>query len=265
MKMYDFGRSFVTFGLDFSRKPPRTVSHKPPYSVNTARLQIACACEIEGPRTNGKRTYVLSESCKTEIVGPQADIFTDPNADMCMVACEEEFMVVKSWARRDMGVMLEPASLGPQPERQAESVEDVFTEFGIHLHPVSGRVLDRIEDVVERTVRNALLFARIEYEENGYRVRIDHPVKTMNVNGVNRIYQTDTGPLILPDLSESRLGKTNRFIEVFDHAFGAFNSADWAEFVINVPTELTDEISVNHYSRSRRVEGTRNMLVELLR
>ena len=263
MNTYDFSRSFVTFRVDLDEKPPKTMSHTPPTVVNNCRLQIACRCTVTDRRDRTSREYVLTESCKSEQVGAESALFIMPNADMCMVASQEEFMVVKSWARRDMGVMLVPASLGPQPERQSEAVVDVFTAFDLHLHPASSRVLEKTDEIVEATLAHHPLVARIEYDEGDFNVRIDHPVKTMNVNEIENSFQTDTGPLLLPDLTQERLSDSKRFVEVLDHAYAAFNCRERAEFVINVPTPVSETVSVNHYSRSRRIENTCNRIIDI--
>jgi hypothetical protein len=262
MDYYDFSRSFVTFRLDIDKKPPKNLSHKPPTAVNNCRLQIACLCTVTDSKQRASR-FVLTESCKSERVGAEGDLWTLPNADMCIVASEDEFMVVKSWARRDMGVMLVPESLGPQPERQVDRVEDVFVAFQIYLHPSSSQVLDKSEDIVEATLQNRSLAARIEYDDGDYHVCIDHPVKTMNVNDVENSFQTDTGPIILPDLTKKRLKNSKCLIEVLDHAYEAFNCSEWAEFIIKVPTSVTDKITVNHYSKTRRIENTSNRIIEI--
>ena len=76
-----------------------------------------------------------------------------------------------------------------------------------------------------------------------------------------QVFQTDTGPILLPDFSTDR--EIERFIERFDLAYSAFNNPDWAEFIVNVPTQLYEEISVNHYSQPRRAENTRNSVIAL--
>ena len=53
------------------------------------------------------------------------------------------------------------------------------------------------------------------------------------------------------------------FIETLRKAFIAHNSPDWAELIVNVPTPLTEDISVNHYSKTVRLEGVQNRMIEL--
>ena len=49
MPAIDFSRSFLTFRIDTLKKPPQTVSHQPPYSLNNARIQLDCVCDVTDP------------------------------------------------------------------------------------------------------------------------------------------------------------------------------------------------------------------------
>lgn len=39
MQIPDLARSFLTFRIDLTKQPAITVSHKPPFSLNNARIQ----------------------------------------------------------------------------------------------------------------------------------------------------------------------------------------------------------------------------------
>ena len=261
MRTVDFSRSFLTFRLDVREQTPVTVSHKPPTPVNNVRIQLECVCDIEDRGTGRTRRYVLGASCKTERVGVPQDIWTEPNADFRPAVSDEEFLLLKSWQKNDMGVMLYPPSRGVQPERQVGLCREAWTSFGIHVRETAARALDCVDEIVASTFAHRPMVARLEYEEGGFHVRIDHPVKTINVSEVDGIFQTDTGPILLPDFS--RASEAEPFIDVFDLAYAAFNASDWAECIVRVPTPVAEGVSVNHYARSRRIDNMRNQLFEI--
>ncbi|MFM1550114.1 MAG: hypothetical protein ACKJSG_11980 [Lentisphaeria bacterium] len=94
---------------------------------------------------------------------------------------------------------------------------------------------------------------------DGLPVVIEYPVKCVNVSERELYYQTDTGPVLLPnDRTDTDLP-----IERFDLAYVAHNCPDWAEFIVSVPTPVSEGVSVDHYSESRRVETTTNRLIEV--
>jgi hypothetical protein len=88
-------------------------------------------------------------------------------------------------------------------------------------------------------------------------------VKTINIAEKDGLHQTDTGPVIVPDLSADRVAAADPFIGVFDLAYSAWHAPDWAEVVCNVRTSLSADISVNHYSRPRLLAPTQNCLLLL--
>ena len=121
-----------------------------------------------------------------------------------------------------------------------------------------------MDEIIESIRSDRPIVARTLYEDGEWEVTIDHPAKTLNYSERDNVYQTDTGPILLPDLSAERLSRGRWLVECFDLAYAAFNSVGWAEFIINVPTPVGDGISVNHYSKTRRIEPVTNSLFEVV-
>ena len=262
MRVPDFQRSFLTFANDDDRKESKTRSHTAPYRFNAARIQLESVCTLSSCCGVIHR-YVLGASCKSEIVGLDRDLWLHPNADFCPVASESEILIIKSWITNQTEVMLEPPTLGPQLERQIGLTSDLFSDFEIRIVEADGEVLDSTERIIEATYAQRPLVARLQYEDAGYRVCIDHPVKTMNVNPRDGVFQTDTGPILLPDFT--RMQDQGLLVSVFELAFVAFNRPAVAEMVIRRPTALTDEgaLTSNHYEETRRIDAMENQVLAL--
>jgi hypothetical protein len=201
MKTLDFPRSFVTFRIDTLKKPPVTVSHKPLYSLNNARIQMDCRyCRTE-KQSGQEFEFFLGASCKTERVGVERDIWLEPNADFVPVFSKNKFMHIKTYDRADRTVLLYPPSLGVQPERMVANVEETFDRLRIDPCEREGELLESIEQIIQSTLANDPLIARTEIENERYLALVEYPIKTMNVNEREKVYQTDTGPILFPDLS----------------------------------------------------------------
>jgi len=258
MTMYDdlvpdFPCSFFTFRIDLEEQAAITLTHKPPTTLNNARIQLECVCTITTP--DGEVIpFGLGASCKTERVGAPGDLWLQPNADFCLVASDEEFLVIKQFAHRGLS-----AGAGAR-ERQSGSVAEAWTKFQFHVDRADATELEEFDEIFEATMDNVIIVARTEWEENGYSVCLEYPVKTFNVTERERVYQTDTGPNILPDLSPERLASGERLVDCFDLAFSAFNAPDWIEFVINSPQPAGEGFEVDHYQKTRRIDGVRNSL-----
>jgi hypothetical protein len=260
MEALDFSRSFLTFRIDTLKKATTTTSHKPPYSLNNARIQIECRCQIKEKRNGRVHQFVMGANCKTEQVGVERDIWLQPNADFVPIFSDEKFLQVKTYAKADDSAMLYPPSLGIQSERQVWAIAGAFDSLRIDLYPCEGKVLATVSEINESTLANEPLIARTEIETDRYQALIEYPVKTMNANDREGIYQTDTGPVLLPDLSR----EPDELIEGMELAFVAFNSPDWAEFIVRTKQPVSEGISVYHYCKAVRYD-CKNQLVAILK
>jgi len=264
MQTIDFTRSHVRFRVDCLVQPAITVTHVMPTTVTNVRINLESRCELIEQRSGRSHVYVLGASCKTERVGADRDCWLEPNADFCLAASEQEFLIFKSWARSGLAVDKNPEALGVPQERQSGRCREAWADFGIQLQPIQGQSLKTIDEIITAIRGDRPIVSHTEYDDGDYRVIIDHPVKTVTYSERENAFQTDTGPILLPDLSPARLLRSEHLIDCFDLAYSAFNSAGWAEFIVNAPTPVGEGISVNHYSRPLRIEPVRNLLVEVL-
>ncbi|MEZ4865083.1 MAG: hypothetical protein R3C14_27455 [Caldilineaceae bacterium] len=259
MLVPDLLRSFLTFRIDLQKQPAITVSAKPPFTLNNARILLETRCLIHDRQTGIATTYVLGASCKTEQVGLKADLWLQPNADFCCVLSDEDFLILKSWDKHNKGVMFYPPTRGPQPERQLGKVADAFDCIKINVRMTEGEPLTTTAAIVQATLADEGLTGRIEFSAlDRFDVTLDFPIKTINASERDQIYQTDTGPILFPDFSLP----FDQIMESFHLAYVAYNAPDWAEFILRVPTPLNDEIAVNHYARTVRL-ATRNSIIRL--
>lgn len=257
MPTIDFARSFLTFRIDTLKKPPQTVSHQPPYSLNNARIQLDCVCDISDKSSGNLTRFVLGANCKTERVGVPRDIWTVPNSDFVPIVSTDRFLNIKTyaWIGQEQEVMLYGHNR-QQPDRQTGNATEAFDSLKIHVHDSAGEFLETPQAIIAATFAHHPLVACTEYETERYSVALTYPVKTINVNERDNIYQTDTGPVLFPDLAR----EPHDLIAGFELAFSAFNGPEWIEFLIRVPTDAPGGARVYHYSQSVRVEGVRNRM-----
>jgi hypothetical protein len=231
--------------------------------TNRVRVTLESICRLTRRSTGKNTTYALTAPCRTEQVGAgRHELWTQPNAE-CIFLCSDDGQagIHKCWHEKDPGVMLYPPSLGPQPERQSFASGENFQEVGLDLQMVEAAPLTDFDQVAAAILGTQPIISRIEYSDGDFDVCIDQPVKTINLAERDQLHQTDTGPIILPDLSPRRLKLVEREIDVFDLAYSAWHEPDWAEFIIRSPLRLSDEISVNHFTEPRHIAPTRNMLL----
>ena len=255
MKVLDYARSSLIFRIDTLVKPPITASHKPPFSLNNARILLESACWITDARDGRTQRFVHAASCKTERVGVEGDIWMQPNADFIPIASDERILVLKTYARQGDAIPLWPEGRGMQNERQEESLADAYSGFSIDVTEVEAELLPDAQAIVNATLAADRLVARTTITEGPYTAIIEYPVKTINANERDWIYQTDTGPHLFPDLS--RPG--NDLLGSMQLAFSAFNGPAWIEFIVRVPTKITEDVLVWHFSQSVRKDAHNEM------
>ena len=122
------------------------------------------------------------------------------------------------------------------------------------------RVLSTPDEIVSAIEAAVPIISQTELrdEESGRTAIIECPIKTMNMNSSQRIYQVDTGPVILPDLTLP----PDQWSAGLRLAFIAFNEPTWADFIVDEPTQVAEGVQVHHFSR-RLHFTTKNVLLAL--
>ena len=262
MDTTDFARSFITFRIDTLKKPPLTVTHKPPFPLNNARIQVDCRLQVVEKQSGHQQQFFMGASCKTEQVGVERDVWLVPNADFVPIFTAEKFLTIKTYARigLEQQVRLHTQKT-VQPDRQTGIVAEAFDSLRLDVKTCAGEALQTAEQIVAATLANDRLVARTEIENARYHAVIEYPIKTMNANERDHVYQTDTGPILFPDLSRD----PDDLIEGIELAFAAFNCPTWIEIILRVPTDVGGGVKVYHYDQFLRRDGVKNQVMRWLR
>ncbi len=209
------------------------VTHVTKEVFNMARINIEARCIIV--EQSGKVfDYYKFASCKAEDSYTEANLFRRPNYDFSGIYTHDEYSILRTLAS------------GADNYYDQGNVKDRFHEIVVDLKKSKVRKLESAMDIVTSTVNGYPLIARTEYEEAGRRIILEYPVKTMNVNQVRNLYQTDTGPIPYPDFSKNE----TEYIRMIDLVFIAFNKPDQASFIKQSKTAVSDSIQVMHYDET---------------
>ena len=259
MKVLDFARSTMVFRIDLDTVAPRTLSHEPPYRMNNARVQIDGLCRVTELANGRVHTFVLGCDCKTERVGADADLFLEPNADFIPIFSDDAFMHLKTFARAGTVAAAWPPGSGEQGDRLTTSIAGTFDRVHLDLVERDGECLAEAGEIVDAVLANELLVGIHRFANERYAAEIEYPVKTINANERDVVYQTDTGPILLPDLERN----PDDLLTGLELAFTASKAPDWAQLIIRTRTPIADGVEVYHYSRSVRMDGIANELYRL--
>jgi len=250
----DFARSFLWWRIDTSKLPLGTVTLPPPYPTNNARMPLDCLCTVrEGTR---QRRFALGDSCKTEAVGAERDIWPQPNSDFIQVLSDDgEAIGIKTYEIAGKQIPFHPPELGMQPERQVVRTTDVYEFARIDLTHAKAESLDRAGSA-QAVLDNRIMVARTQYTDGPYEITIEYPVKTVNANDDEGFTQPDTGPVLVVDASLP----FGDLIQGMQLAYIAFHRDSWAELLIREPVEVSQGVYVYHFNRSRRIDAQNELL-----
>ena len=258
-EVIDFSSSFMIFRLDTEYVNPKSVSHAPPFSVNNARINHECIATLKDKRTSKKEIHYLGASCKTERVGVDSDIWTEPNADFVPVFSKNHYLNIKTFEHAQIEIPLYPPKLGTQSSRQWGSIDENFSSVKQIVNKIPGKVINKIDAILDSTFEGNKLNAITTIENENYIYSLEYPIKTMNVNEKDKIFQTDTGPVLFPNLNK-------KFDDIFrdiEMAYIAFNRFDYAEMIVRKEKELNSKIKVFHYHEKYNLEVNNTIITPI--
>ena len=210
-----------------------------PESFNSVRFWIESRTILIDEKNNKQTVIYQCASCKSENTFGKSDLFLSPNYDFMPIFGDDDLLIFRRHAH------------ATDRYRELVKAEAVWGNPILKLRNAKGvSEISKFEEIRDATAAGIPLVAQTEIhnEETGLRAILEYPVKTMNIDRDNNIYQVDTGPLALPDLArreDSPLGAVSL-------AFVAFNQPHFADFVVEQLTPIKeDDVEVTkiyHYS-----------------
>ena len=206
---------------------------------NSVRFWVESRTTIIDDRTGTSTDYYQCGACKSENTFDDRDLFKKDNYDFTPILGGEYYLLLRR-----------PAGLSAS-YRQIVKTAKVWGPPILKLREApTMTLLDTWEKIRDATAAAIPIVTQTEIAnpETGLRAILECPTKTMNMNLERKVYQVDTGPIALPDLTK----RFAREIECLSLAFIAFNAPHFADFVIEQPTPVIENgkevCRVFHYS-----------------
>ncbi len=230
----DYGRSYFCNTAEF----------------NSVRMWIESRTIIIDEKSGKELIYYQGGSCKSENTFGEKDLFYEDNYDFLPIFGDGKVLVFRrhSYMRKDK----EYRSIKGMEEMWGGNPNIVVPK------PKSIKELKSWKEIEKATAQGIPIVTQTEIrnEKTGIRAIIECPCKTMNISHPKKMYQIDTGPVALPDLSK----RYSEMMEGIRLAYIAFNTDDFADFVIEVPTPVYDgsrEVAqVYHFSERLSLKTT---------
>jgi hypothetical protein len=209
LPVLDYGRSFVCGTAKF----------------NNVRFWVESRTVLfDGDK---RHEFLQLGSCKSENTFGEKDLFSADNYDFLPILADDGNWLV---FRRKNRITSDYRTIKKEIWGPASNK----LKFG---HKV--QTLESFDAIQQATAAGVPLVSRTELEDKGTGLRaiIEAPVKTINIQPDRKLYQVDTGPVALPDLSR----RHEPPVDCLRLAFVAFNAPHFADFVIEQPTPIIED------------------------
>jgi hypothetical protein len=216
--VYDYSRSSVTFVTEGRR--------------NNARLQIESVCTLSDIEAGLSSDYVFYASCKSEHTFAERDLFIEENYDFCGIFSSEEYAIFRTHVTHAEGF------------REEGRWRDRFEDVKFDLVETECEPLQTNRDIVQASLDNIPLVGSVEISSGRLKAEMQFPIKTMNANDIEDIYQVDTGPIPFPNFEAD----VDRQVQRLSPAYVAYNAPDFADFVVQQPVDVGNSVRVTHYA-----------------
>ena len=209
--------------------------------ANEVRFCVESRTRIIDERSGKTEDFLQCASCKSEDTFAEKDLFLSDNYDFLPIFGPEYGLIFrrKAWLNSNYRSCLRTVEMFGGPIRHLQE----FTSY---------HELTTAEQIIRFTHNFHPVVAQTEIcnDDTALRAIIEYPVKTLNIRKADNAYQIDTGPVAFPDLGERR----ERLVDSISLAFVAFNTAHFADFVVEQSTPIDANqaaagIHVYHYSR----------------
>jgi hypothetical protein len=213
------------------------------WSENEVRFWAESRTRIVDEQTGVAEDYIQAAACKSEDTFAERNLFYEDNYNFTPVFGPEYGVIFrrKAW-------------LNPNYKSYSKAADMFGGQTYWLVEAKQYQELPTPEAVIQATHAFKPVVAQTEIRDAASKLCaiIEYPVKTLNTHKLRKMYQTDTGPVVFPDLTRD----CERHVERLDLAYVAFNVPHFADFVIEAPTPLLDkgaegkEIArIYHYSR----------------
>jgi len=209
------------------------------WTENSLRFWVESRMRFINENTGAIEDYYQCGACKSEDTFAENNLFYEDNYDFTPIFGPEYGLVFRRHAYLN------------ETYRRTPETDTMWGGQTYKLkEPGASRLLNTNEEIRHATNEGELLVAQTEIgnPDLGLRAIIEYPIKTMNIHNGKNIYQVDTGPVLLPDLSK----RYDRIVDAIQLAYVAFNVPHFADFVAEQPTSITvggEEVTkIHHYS-----------------
>jgi len=243
--------------LDFHRCFALNTSARDGVDNNTCRTQLIARCELVNQVTSDTGEFFLGKACIGEHMYKDGRIVQVPTAEVCLIFCKDDWLLVKKFANHDDDVIQVGSADDNPPDFDGK--QSCWSDFRFHLNHAVARRLSSVEDIINATLAFETLVGRttIFDASRQWRAVLEYPVAYMNVHPPIKEFTLDVGPILFPDLDSVAMPLIRRM----ELAYILYKSLDHAEFAVRVPTKINPGAAIQtlHYAKAVEMDATNEL------
>ena len=243
--------------LDYHRCFAMNTSAREGVDGNTCRTQLLARCELFNQKTGETGEFFLGKECIGEHMYKDGGIVQVPTAEVCLIFCKDDWMLVKKFANHD-GDVIQVGSAEDNPP-DFDGKQSYWSDFRFHLARIAARRLTSKEDIISATLAFEPLVGRTTIFDSSrqWRAVLEYPVVYMNVHPPIKGFTLDVGPILFPDLDSAAVPLIRRM----ELAYILYKELDHAEFAVRVPTQIDPSAPVRtlHYAKVVGMDATNEL------
>ncbi len=228
--------------IDFQRSSLAFLTKK---EASYGRFILDAICTMR--KGNGSEATCLGAQVMAGKVYAAEDLILSPPYTFQIAASENRYQIFRNYL-----------SGYDEKDTRGENA-GLFSDLRIEIEQRAGRALKDVEEVTKAVQSNQLLNGQVilPFPAEDCAAILDFPVKHINIHAARRMFQVETGPVLVPkDLRPPVNGQD----PIFNTAFIFFNRFDRLDLALWSPAPVGTTVS-RFYSEKRTVEAEIKLVV----
>ena len=244
--MIDFGRSYFTW-KSHPIKPDPYYKYAGGFvgrdgAVHRVRIQFDASATLTNEKTGARDELYLLAPCRNEYTIVTENLFQIPNGEFRVLFGREH----------EVPLIRRPTSEPSDSKRT--KLRDRFADYSVQVRTIEGaREISTPGGVIEATRADELMNGRTTYRdpEREVSVTLEYPIRLINLQAKENLFQVCMGPVPLPDLTTWDGTSVDR-AHLAELAFSGF---DYIEFALQRMVEPAESEKAWYYAVRGRDRG----------